>query len=672
MGPISNWCRCEATADVTATAQQPGVLRAQASPQHGPTPHSVQPVPQAEHVQQDQTITYKPVTADGVKAFFSGIKRSSSMARLESQLPPAGVVLPPAPVPQILTKEIEDTKEVNDREDAILARLYKMDDTEFRSKVERVKAHALFSAWVQDKECQEFGGTVEDVCEFQMWLDEQTRALFDSQPLPEQTSASQIDTQPLSHASTVAYTTDDSAVLHPATPLPSASGPVENMATPVQASTLGYISDESNSLGLHASATPAAPLAVTIPAEAPAAPIADAPVSVTIDLSSPTREEVTSAPKQASISAAQTVVESTSREWPDNQLGDPSINSAAAPSPPKALPATPNLEAAEFRPVTAEGAAAFWSILRRKSTDDLSPAPVPPQARQVQTTLPQGDEQAAAVATTAPDNIPSAAAITPCTAHTAATRPEASVAHTCTTETAMHTRTQPEASAAHSPAFAPPAVSAAHSPATATPPGASAAQCLATPPARSPATATPPQAALGPATATPPPEAFATHSPAAATAAPSPATATPPEAFAAHSPAAATAAPSPATATPPQASPAPSPATAPPDMSAPHSPATATPPQAAPGPATATQPHSPAAPTAGPSPATATPPQASPSPATAAALPGGIEGDQAAVDKPTYMRFYRSVRSKKAPPEVTKNFGIGFMTCCWYQTQLKL
>ena len=165
------------------------MVRAQATPQHA----SGQSQEHANAASNDhqRPITYKPVTADGMKAFFSGIKKSestSSTAHLEANLPPPGIVLPPAPVPQILTQEVTAANKVNEKEDAILTRLYKMDRTELEKLVEKTKAHPLFKAYCQDviqpehDDCTylvHFGTThvEEELCDFQMWLDYQADAL---------------------------------------------------------------------------------------------------------------------------------------------------------------------------------------------------------------------------------------------------------------------------------------------------------------------------------------------------------------------------------------------------------------------------------------------------------------------------------------------------------------
>lgn len=186
----------------TATTPSPALLRTQASPQQTAKQTQQQQEQQpvnVKHSDSTETITYKPVTADGSKAFFDGIKRSPtqptlSTAHLEANLPPPGIVLQPAPVPQIVPGEIQETTEHNKREQEHLIRLQKMDEVELQALLQQTKEHPLFKAYEQDViqpehddcdtltyfglECPE-----EDICHFQMWLESQTRAAKDAEQI---------------------------------------------------------------------------------------------------------------------------------------------------------------------------------------------------------------------------------------------------------------------------------------------------------------------------------------------------------------------------------------------------------------------------------------------------------------------------------------------------------
>lgn len=294
-------------------------MRKQATPQNA-TPKGV-----------DGPITYHPVKADAVKAFFGGtVKRANTspsqpdLMACESQLPPTGVILPPAPVPQILPVEIQnENTDFNRREDALMTQLYKLDDVELQTRLQRAINHPLFKTYSTDMiqpECDDcpdlldFGSSpIEDICSFELWLQSQGADITQQKAAWGDASQKPIapPTAPVAHENTMQDTELDSTQ-------------VSEVAT-----------------------TPE------------------------------TRQ-----PAQAAQASAPAATPPLAKLLPDNQLGDSSIFSPPTPAPsslksapvPSSSPRSADPSALEFQPITAESMKAFWCSLRRKSTDELSAA----------------------------------------------------------------------------------------------------------------------------------------------------------------------------------------------------------------------------------------------------------------------------------------------------------
>lgn len=122
----------------------------------------------------------------------------------------------------------------------------------------------------------------------------------------------------------------------------------------------------------------------------PAAPHAPTPTVTTAAPASPAASTAVTAPAtpvpaQGASSVAVDLTASTpvSEMLPDNQLGDSQLNppSCRGSPMPTQIDASPSPQPMDFKPVTAEGMKAFWSTLRRKSTDELSVAQPSPQTR---------------------------------------------------------------------------------------------------------------------------------------------------------------------------------------------------------------------------------------------------------------------------------------------------
>ena len=143
-------------------------MRALATPQH--TNHG--PVKQ----ESQETLAYQAMSVHG----FSGVGVPKGNTALSLLRP--GTVLPPAPIPQILPAEIEKVNKVNQRENELLTRFYKMDDTELSRLVAKAVEHPCFSTYEQEvlagQDVVAFGAEApEDLCSFHVWLESQVEAL---------------------------------------------------------------------------------------------------------------------------------------------------------------------------------------------------------------------------------------------------------------------------------------------------------------------------------------------------------------------------------------------------------------------------------------------------------------------------------------------------------------
>ena len=312
-------------------------MQSQASPQHSVTAGGVpilQPKPNppngTKKKGEDAPITYGPVTPEGAKAFFKGISQKA-IQELETNLPPKGVVLPPAPVPQIVPSEV--TTEYQRRAEAMMSQLYKMDDVELTTKVQEAKQHPLFVAYEIDMVQPEhddtpvlidFGGSpIDDLCSFYMWLESQGCDKDQQKQAWEATSNGPATT----HAPAVETTTAVS------------EAPIGDT----------FVDELSQQMDL-----------------------------MTLDASTHKPHEHT-----AESSAVEIVETPLPPILPDNQLGDPSLTKSPSPSPPPVVttpvrpsgtPASPEAGTDMFRPITSEGMRAFYALMKRKSTDEFSSA----------------------------------------------------------------------------------------------------------------------------------------------------------------------------------------------------------------------------------------------------------------------------------------------------------
>ena len=258
----------------------------------------------------------------------------------------------------------------------------------------------------------------------------------------------------------------------------------------------------------------------------------------------------------------------------------------ALPTPPlqnTTVPAAQTLNPIDFKPVTREGMAAFWSVMKRKSTDDLSmlsptsPATVPTPRPETTVLTPEAPAIAAAATVPTPQTSIAAPAAPTIAAPAAPTiaAPEAPTIAATTVPTPTIAAAAPTIAA---PEASTPAIAATAT--VLTPTIAAAAPTIAAPEASTPAIA---------ATATVPPPQTSIAAPAAPTIA---------------------------------APEAPTPAIAAPEA-----------PMAAPAAPTIAAPEAPT-------------PEAEPT------------ADDIKAARATYMRYYRSLRSSKAPPAVTKPLGL--------------
>lgn len=457
--------------DVEPTVAQ---MKAQATPQNKPQTNTAA-------VPDDQPITYKPVKASDVKAFFSGIAKVESQETLPA-LPPPGLVLPVPPVPQVLPSEVqksleEQQEKYTTREDALLEELFDLSEEEFQQRVSAAVHHPLFPKFCHD--CvdrfiaveviaEQFGKapetSTEELCGFEMWLEEQGAS--NAQQAAAWQDTPQIATprmpvataqapqapepaRPVTSAAPVVKTPKATAPVHPVTPAVAApvvaqvaTTPAVNtstaapvgpaapaVATPAMApvattsattSTAAPVGSAADTPSVTPAAAPKAlPLAPTpmvttaapvspvapTPPVAPHAPVTTAepvsPVSVVTTAATPVVVQAAS-----SVAVDLTASSPVSKMLPDNQLGDSQLYPPSCGSPmPTQIDASPSPQPMDFKPVTAEGMQAFWSTLRRKSTDELSLAQPSPQTRVLGTDM----SPAASAAASPPTHDPQSA-----------------------------------------------------------------------------------------------------------------------------------------------------------------------------------------------------------------------------------------------------------------------
>ncbi len=313
-------------------------MRAQATPQHVAVGCGNEQPPKDPPAEHHAPPAQEPMAVE------------TSDSQLKQSLPPPGVTLPPVPVAQILPSEIEQASEFNSKEDALLMQLNKMDDAELANRVIQAKQHPMFAMFEIDviqpehDDCPHlnyFGeDPIQDLCEFYLYLD--TQGCDKSQQA--------------------------SILQNIQTPQPP-SEPEPPNGCEVESTQLDALSEAMESLNI-ASPVPDTAVVVSPPAATSPAPV-------------------------------------VTKLLPDNQLGDSSLFPSPSPSPaPVAAPVcTPsrvvkpqpqqhqkaNEDAAlQWQPITAEGMKAFWSVLRRKSTDDLSHAAPSPAALPAASAPPPG------------------------------------------------------------------------------------------------------------------------------------------------------------------------------------------------------------------------------------------------------------------------------------------
>ena len=333
-------------------------MRAPATPQTARNSSSSSSIPHAAPVApgtKDDQITYKPVTADAMNAFFNGIpkkvKSEPSLVKSEPSLvpPPPDQVLQTPPLPQILPSEIQASAQENQddhakRQDELMQMLDEMDDVELKKCAAACRAHPLFQQYCSALECPGYPNPVEvfgselsvmaeECCDFALWVEalgaseeQQAQALGTYETLPQPTA----DTAPAAESTP--------AVVTPKQPAPTVAQPEEP----------------------------------TIPMDALTGVVATQPEQ---------HEQTTTSPTESKATAVVVVGDTPPQVWPDNQLGDPTLypdTPVIAQSCAKTLactPTTPEPSACEFKPITSEGVQAFWSALRRKSTDSLPDTP---------------------------------------------------------------------------------------------------------------------------------------------------------------------------------------------------------------------------------------------------------------------------------------------------------
>lgn len=363
-------------------------MRAPATPQTARNSSSSNSIPHAAPVApgtKDDHITYKPVTADAVNAFFNGIpkkvKSEPSLVKSEPSLvpPPPDQVLQTPPLPQILPSEIQASAQENQddytkRQDELLQILGEMDDVELKKCAAGCRAHPLFQQYCSALACPEcpnpaevFGSELsvmaEECCDFALWVEalgasdfeQQAQALATYETLPQPTT----DTAPAAESTPTVVT--------PKQPAPTV---VQPDTAPAAESTPAVVTPEQPA------PTVAQPEEATNPMD----------VTGVVATQPEQHEQTTTSPTESKATAVVVVGDTPPQVWPDNQLGDPTLYpDTPVPATPvivqscaKTLactPTTPEPSACEFMPITSEGVKAFWSALRRKSTDSLPDTP---------------------------------------------------------------------------------------------------------------------------------------------------------------------------------------------------------------------------------------------------------------------------------------------------------
>ena len=195
-------------------------MRNQATPQHAHQPSNDKNKAPAAHTPASATadtdkLTWQPVTAESMKSFFKGIpKKQPSQetvdympAAAEGTLPTLEFALPVPPVPQILPSEIEEchdkqVEEFFEEQDAILRELKNLSTEDLLKRGQAVRDHPFFWHWmnnvvqVQPEDmpyvevfCTVLNTMPEEVCEFELWLktqgfglQQQAEALAEHQP----------------------------------------------------------------------------------------------------------------------------------------------------------------------------------------------------------------------------------------------------------------------------------------------------------------------------------------------------------------------------------------------------------------------------------------------------------------------------------------------------------
>lgn len=165
----------------------PAKMRAPATPQTARNSSSSIPhaAPVAPGTKDDQ-ITYKPVTADAMNAFFSGI---SKKVKSEPSLvpPPPDQVLQPPPLPQILPSEIQASAQENEDHYRNLQKEYMetldgLDDVELKKCAAACRAHPMFQQYCSTLASpgypnpeEVFGSHLsvmaEECCDFALWVE---------------------------------------------------------------------------------------------------------------------------------------------------------------------------------------------------------------------------------------------------------------------------------------------------------------------------------------------------------------------------------------------------------------------------------------------------------------------------------------------------------------------
>lgn len=434
------------------------MMQRQATPQKAePTDSATKATPSVGGKEGgSEPIKYAPVTAAEMKAFFDGIKKTSSTSSFDhllEALPPNRIVLPAAPVPQIVPGEITAETQKNTREDLRLMRLYKLDDHELKQAIEKAVNHPMFATYISevlpntdqgDAATYSFGTEpVEDLCSFELWLEDngldkcqQQRLAEQAKQSPENDTLRTAPTLQLGDIDMVSPTqqqphTATAEPNHVETQLPALQQQVVTTPPLAPASTEQPKQvNASAPAGLAQQETQqASPVATPVPEHVQPhntvpAPVTKAAATQPKQVPTPTPADVAQQQGQK-VFHVETQSPSPPPMLPDNQLGDPTLFSPAptakaTPSTAEGPNATPSPSALEFKPVTAAGINAFFGILRRKSTDDMSvgntisaPLPPAPVPQMLGSPSPSQAESSSAITTSQSSPAPSSKAPEP-------------------------------------------------------------------------------------------------------------------------------------------------------------------------------------------------------------------------------------------------------------------